>query len=203
MMEQALSRKGQERREQILNAAVHEFTKQGYAHTTLKSVALRARVQPSLVLYHFESVEAIFVEIVRREVLTGQQTAVDYVTRAKPGLDALLAMIDAMFDWIGNHRERQSLMCQFYALTFHNRVLQRLNAEIALTGRRRIQGIIEQGQASGQFGRGDAGALADVIQALITGMVLRVGTDPEGSDPRTLRQSVLAATRAWVPIARQ
>lgn len=54
----------EDRREQILDAAMHVFAEKGFARATNKDIAHRAGITPGLIYHYFESKEALLMAIV-------------------------------------------------------------------------------------------------------------------------------------------
>jgi AcrR family transcriptional regulator len=54
----------EDRREQILDAAMHVFAEKGFARATNKDIARRAGITPGLIYHYFESKEALLMTIV-------------------------------------------------------------------------------------------------------------------------------------------
>lgn len=54
----------EDRREQILDAAMHVFAEKGFARATNKDIAQRAGITPGLIYHYFESKEALLMSIV-------------------------------------------------------------------------------------------------------------------------------------------
>lgn len=54
----------EDRREQILDAAMHVFAEKGFARATNKDIARRAGITPGLIYHYFESKEALLMSIV-------------------------------------------------------------------------------------------------------------------------------------------
>lgn len=54
----------EDRREQILDAAMHVFAEKGFARATNKDVAREAGITPGLIYHYFESKEALLMAIV-------------------------------------------------------------------------------------------------------------------------------------------
>jgi AcrR family transcriptional regulator len=57
-----------ERREQILSAAVRVFARRGLAATKISDIAATAKLSHGLVYHYFESKEKVFIELVNRAV---------------------------------------------------------------------------------------------------------------------------------------
>src|SRR6202051_2003684 len=49
----------EDRREQIIDAAMHVFAQKGYSKATNKDIAYEAGITPGLIYYYFESKEAL------------------------------------------------------------------------------------------------------------------------------------------------
>lgn len=54
----------EDRREQIIDAAMHVFSQKGFARATNKDIALEAGITPGLIYHYFESKEALLQAIV-------------------------------------------------------------------------------------------------------------------------------------------
>ena len=59
--------RGDSTRAQIISAARDVLTSHGFSETTVRSVAEQAGVQPSLIHYHFRTMEALFVAVLVQE----------------------------------------------------------------------------------------------------------------------------------------
>ncbi len=53
----------EDRREQIIDAAMHVFARKGYSNATNKDIALAAGITPGLIYYYFENKEALLYAI--------------------------------------------------------------------------------------------------------------------------------------------
>jgi AcrR family transcriptional regulator len=88
------------RRDEILDAAIAVFAAQGFVDASISDVAERANVAVTAVYYHFTGKEDLFGAAMRK-VLDQISTVVETVRPdGKSSLDALGAVIDAVWDWI-------------------------------------------------------------------------------------------------------
>src|SRR5260370_25719490 len=72
-------------RERILAAARSDFGKTGYEGTTIRGIAAQAKVDPALVMHHFDSKDVVFLAAVKFPV-----DPADFIPRLlAPGLDGL------------------------------------------------------------------------------------------------------------------
>ena len=53
----------EDRREQIIDAAMHVFARKGYSNATNKDIAIEAGITPGLIYYYFENKEALLYAI--------------------------------------------------------------------------------------------------------------------------------------------
>ena len=51
-------------RERLLAAAAEEFSRNGYAGTSIAAIATRAEVGKSTIFHHFESKEALYLAVI-------------------------------------------------------------------------------------------------------------------------------------------
>lgn len=56
----------EDRREQIIDAALHVFAQKGFTRATNKDIAREAGITPGLIYHYFESKEALFMEMLER-----------------------------------------------------------------------------------------------------------------------------------------
>ncbi|MBA2394397.1 MAG: TetR/AcrR family transcriptional regulator [Ktedonobacteraceae bacterium] len=56
----------EDRREQIIDAALHVFAQKGFTRATNKDIAREAGITPGLIYHYFDSKEALFMEMLER-----------------------------------------------------------------------------------------------------------------------------------------
>lgn len=67
------------RRVAIIDAALEEFTAQGFTATKLDDVAVRAGIGKGTIYLYFDSKESLFEEVVRRNLLGGRELVENFV----------------------------------------------------------------------------------------------------------------------------
>ncbi|MDY6984077.1 MAG: TetR/AcrR family transcriptional regulator, partial [Pseudomonadota bacterium] len=67
------------RRVAIIDAALEEFTAQGFTATKLDDVAVRAGIGKGTIYLYFDSKESLFEEVVRRNLLGGREMVENFV----------------------------------------------------------------------------------------------------------------------------
>lgn len=79
------------RRIAIIDAALEEFTAQGFTATKLDDVAVRAGIGKGTIYLYFDSKEQLFEEVVRRNLLPGREVVENYVASFEGSAAELLA----------------------------------------------------------------------------------------------------------------
>ena|SRR5450631_193607 len=87
----------------ILQAAVREFSREGFGGARIDAIARTARVNKALLYYYFEDKEALYGAVLD-EVFGGLTAAVLEVLSYKlPPREKILAYVRTHFDYIANH----------------------------------------------------------------------------------------------------
>ena len=79
------------RRIAIIDAALEEFTAQGFTATKLDDVAERAGIGKGTIYLYFDSKEILFEEVVRRNLLGGREIVEKFIATFEGDTGALLA----------------------------------------------------------------------------------------------------------------
>ncbi len=109
-----------ERRNALIDAAIHEFAQTGFHGTPVDRIARRVGVAQPYVFSLFGSKRELFVAAVERgytqvsELMTQAQAAFDPAI-ALPGTDALTAMGNAYVEMLSTDRDNLMLQLQSYA----------------------------------------------------------------------------------------
>jgi AcrR family transcriptional regulator len=93
-------RRKAERPKEILEAAFIEFSRNGYATTTLDQIAERAGVTKGTIYVYFENKEHLFISMVREVMKTALDTVHDMFERHE---DSTADLLRAQFSFIYSH----------------------------------------------------------------------------------------------------
>ena len=178
-----------DRRRQILDAAVQVIAEQGICDTRIQDVARRAGASPALVIYYFE----------RKEKLLGQALAhaderfYDHTAHALAGLasarDRLLRLVQRSCA-VGQDGQPETidewvLWLDLWARAPRDPDVARDREALDRRWRQTIAGIVRDGQKAGEFARVDAEDFSLKLAALIDGLAVQVVLgDPEVSAER-------------------
>ena len=136
----------------ILDAASREFAQQGYEHTALDAVAIRAGVTKATVYYHFDSKEALYAELLTQYLADAYKRLVELERLGGSPTERLLRLMNSHVDDTLNPSKRYIHYQEFVrtapGVATSIREAQR-RYELAFAA------VIRDGQDSGAFRTGD------------------------------------------------
>jgi len=162
----------EDRREQIIDAALRAFAQKGYARTTNKDIAREAGITPGLIYHYFESKEALFRAIIdSRSPLQLVRTPPPHLLEQPPEL-ALRSFIRQLLA-IAEGEPFVQLIRLFLPEVIHNPAA----APVGLGGLDELARFVERYladcMARGDLRQGDAALIAQVLLNSLMGAVLR------------------------------
>ena len=161
-----------DRREQILEAAMHVFAQKGYARATTKDIASAAGITPGLIYHYFENKEALLKTIIEARSPVQDVRSLPAQIRELP-LEAMLqTLVERMLGIAESERFVQLIRL------FLPEVIQ--NPEIAPLGLATFQeevvflkDYLAEHMQTGELRQADPSLLAQVIMGSVMGFVLR------------------------------
>ena len=90
--------KGERTKQDILEAAVSLFAKNGFHNTTISQIAESARMTKGAFYCHFESKEAIFCEVVREVKALWNSLIIKEIGKEGGALEKLIKMLDIFME---------------------------------------------------------------------------------------------------------
>ncbi|MFB6726038.1 TetR/AcrR family transcriptional regulator [Kribbella sp. NPDC056345] len=178
--------RGEEARRRLLTAAAELIAERGWSAVSTRILADRAGVSPSVVHYHFPSVQAVLIEAAitaMQGVLDATSEVFAAATSPADGVDALLASID---EYSGTDPLSVMFTEACLAATRDDELRARIAALV--TGfRARIADWLALHQVP------DPAATAAVLAAAIDGLLLHRGLGPvDAGTAAVLRRLVLS-----------
>jgi len=169
-----------ERRPQIVEAAIQIFRRKGYRKTTMPDVARVAGLSVGGVYWYFKSKEEIVQAIMAQLFQTDLESLAILLNQSAPAAERLRA-------FIARYKESYDAMAwltpvgiQFYAEAPHDAGVRAFIQQYLNHYRQALVALIEQGVASGEFWPVDAAAAANTFLALEEGLSLISAADPAG-----------------------
>ena len=157
-----------ERSAEIADAARHVALEQGLAAVTLRSVAARSDVAPALVAHYQPNMDALVASTFATIVAAEIDEVVALLATLPGPRERLGALLDTLLD--GTRDDVTVVWVEAWALGRRNDALA---ASVRLqmdAWQEVVQGVIEQGAASGEFETDDAAAVAWQLLGMIDGL---------------------------------
>lgn len=192
----------EERKNQILEAAIAVFARLGFQQTRMDDIAGQAGLSKGALYLYYKSKDAIISALLKHFFTQELKHLQDFVVteRPEPVTEQILLltrkMVEAM-EWMGR---LMPIAFEFYALAGRDKDVRQFLNEYYLTYRGDLARLIERGIARGEFRPVDANALAITLTALFEGIALLYFIDPHGLQwdvqTETSVQTLLAGIRA-------
>ena len=172
----------EQRREQLLRAALEVIVARGYADTRIADVAEHAGTTPALVIYYFKTRDQLLTEALRYSedhwYATGTQR-LEAMTTAAGRLTELIAMT-CLPDTDPAPRSEWLLWLDLWALSPRNRGVAAVRRKFDERWRQTIATTVLAGQEAGEFTPVDADEFAVTLSALLDGMAVQIALeDPD------------------------
>lgn len=162
-----------ERREQILSAALKVFATKGFAAAKISDIVARANVSHGLVYHYFKSKEVVFLELLKRAMFTSMQTLQD----AEQLPLGPLEKIRHIAQYILGGMEHYEDSAYYFLIVVHASVMEVPNegGELISQSSESIQAmirILREGQEKKEIRPGDPVDMAMTFFAAIQGLAI-------------------------------
>jgi AcrR family transcriptional regulator len=169
-----------QRREQMLHAALEVISARGYADTRIADVAERAGVSPALVIYYFKTKDQLLTEAIRYYEDTWYavgQTRMAALATAAARLEEYVAM-STLSEADPEPASSWSLWLDFWAQAARNEEVAGVRQKSDERWRGVIGSLVQEGQQAGEFRDDvDAGSFAIYLNTLLDGLTIQIALD--------------------------
>ena len=169
--------KGEQRKIDIAEAAIHLIATKGVEGTTFELIAKRCGISRPLVVHYFPERLELFefaVKIIRMQF---QELAVQAISRGRDAPGKLEAYVDSTFDWIERFPDHVRVWSVFFHYCAVHKKFRLINTELATIGHERIMALLEAGNKEKCFAAKGLPATAKAIQSVITGALVCLITE--------------------------
>lgn len=163
----------EERRPEILDAALAVFADLGFQRATLQDVADRAGVTKGALYHYFASKEQLFIELMRERMLPHVEQDEALLAGASGSRDEILRAL--MLRLWEHFRQPGQIELTLLAITELPKIPQVgriFFEEVVVRGRRTMERALARGIERGEIGHCDLEAVAAAIPAMIMGVAL-------------------------------
>ena len=135
---------------EIIEAAGHLITEDGFAKLTTKRLAERMRFSEAALYRHFASKEAILVGMIEHLTASVQERMMEVAGREEPPEPRLRAMFDSHFSFFKAHPE---FLMALFATNFMESLpaTDRAIKELMEVMRQHLRAVVSEGQKTGDF----------------------------------------------------
>ncbi len=164
--------KGQERKIQIVEAAIFIIGKEGADVLTYDRLAERCKVTRQLIIHHFPDRTELIrwgARFVRAHM---QNFAVTKLKQESSNPGQVIAYVKSTFDWVRAYPNYSGFCLYYYYCCSLKKDFKKLNSELVEMGHQRIEALIIAGVEAKVFRCATPKASAKVIQNIITGSLL-------------------------------
>jgi AcrR family transcriptional regulator len=174
-----------QRREQMLHAALEVISERGYADTRIADVAERAGVSPALVIYYFKTKDQLLTEAIRYLdniwYADGQRRMTELPTAAER-IEEIVAM-SCLPEADAEPRSSWRLWLDFWALAACNAEVAGLRQKDDERWRDMIGSVVRSGQEAGEFRTLDPDNFAILLCSLLDGLAIQIALNDPVVDP--------------------
>src|SRR5215469_7795532 len=167
-----------QRREQMLRAAIDVIVERGYAETRIADVAERAGASPALVIYYFKTKDQLLTEAIRYsedswyEAGTQRMAAIG---TAAGRLEELIAMTCLPEDDIDPNP--WLLWLDLWAQSARNPGVAAVRQKFDERWREMIRSLVQAGQDAGEFAAVDPEEFSVTLSAMLDGFAVMIALD--------------------------
>lgn len=165
----------EERRAQILKAALIVFSAKGLSSATIADIAGQSGISQGLLYHYYNSKEEIFTALIRSAIERMNEAAMQLELLKAAPADKLRMAVDALFSGIESNEET----AKYYLLLTQAAVMESVPAEarelLKLKNLRQhevMSRIFADGQQQGTVHSGDPGQLSMLFWSAINGLAL-------------------------------
>jgi AcrR family transcriptional regulator len=181
MKEQAGSASGmaEQRRAQMLQAALEVIVERGYPDTRITDVAERAGASPALVIYYFKTRDQLLTEALRYSEDRWYATAtrrMEVISTSAGRLAEFVAMM-CLPEREGGAEDSWLLWLDLWAQSPRNPAVAAIRQKIDERWRETIRSLVLTGQEAGEFAAVDADGFAAMLSALLYGFVVPIALE--------------------------
>jgi AcrR family transcriptional regulator len=182
-----------QRREQMLHAALEVISARGYADTRIADVAERAGVSPALVIYYFKTKDQLLTEAIRyyedNWYAVGQSRMAGLTTAAQR-LEEFVAM-NLLSDADPQPGSSWQLWLDFWAQAARNAEVAGVRQKSDERWRDIIASLVQAGQEAGEFRELDVAGFAVYLSTLLDGLTIQIAlNDPVVDSVRAFELSM-------------
>jgi AcrR family transcriptional regulator len=173
-----------QRRTQMVVAALQVISERGYADTRIADVAVRAGVSPALVIYYFKTKDQLLTEAIRHYEESWYevgQRRMEQLPTAAARLEEIVAM-NCLSEADPSPGSSWQLWLDFWAQAARNPEVASVRRKSDERWREQISSIVLAGQEAGEFRDVDPVGFAICLSSLLDGFTIQIALEDPAVD---------------------
>jgi AcrR family transcriptional regulator len=179
------TRTADQRRRQMMAAALEVISERGYADTRIADVAERAGISPALVIYYFKTKDQLLTEAIRYYedswYAVGQER-MNRLPSAKARIEEIVAM-NTLPESDPEPGSSWQLWLDFWAQAARHAEVASVRRKSDERWRDEISSLVLAGQEAGEFAEVDPAGFAVHLSALLDGLAIQIALEDPMVDP--------------------
>jgi len=178
----AVNKAPEQRREEIFEAALSCFNRNGYYQTAIDEIAARAGISKGGIYHHFKSKKELVIELFRNRVNSYFEYLTEQVRGAADAAQGLNVLVEKSGEIFQEHEPVLRFCLEFVAMSSREPAFRE---EVAAMYRHRVatvSALIQEGTRTGIFRQVDPEGVARALYFLSMGFFLSYFTVPVDFD---------------------
>jgi AcrR family transcriptional regulator len=172
----------EERRSEILQAALTCFARKGYDRTTMDEIAAELPFSKGLLYYYFKSKRELFLALLQDWATTSVQTWETLLSSEDDPTARLHKSAEFATQLLASSADLARVEMEFWGQLGREPDAAEAFREIFAEFRQLLANVIHEGIADGQFRRVNAEALAAALVGMYDGLALQAIVQPDAFD---------------------
>jgi AcrR family transcriptional regulator len=188
MMDELFPRKlskGDQKRLQILEAAVKMYAKVRIEDLPVEEVARLAKITRPLLQHYYPDKNELFRSAMKLVRAQFQELAIRHIQLAKTPRERIVRYIESTFEWYRENPIHVKSWILYFQACANDNDIKAEHSQMTTMGQERIIAMLKDG-----FDRGDLNLKAKAIQRIITGALMEIVTE-ENFDLNLIQQQTV------------
>ncbi len=198
-----------QRRGQMLRAALDVISERGFADTRIADIAERIGISPALVIYYFKTKDQLLTEAIRHYEDTWYADGLrrmDKMATAAERIEEFVAM-NLLPDPDPEPERTWKLWLDFWVQAARNPEVAQVRQEFDERWREKVVTLVSEGQRTGEFASIDPYPFSIVLCALLDGLAIQIAVEDPVVDSISAYELCMRYVAehlgfAWIPGSR-
>jgi len=162
------------RREQILEAALEEFSRKGYSGTRISDVVKRAGISQGLVYHYYKSKDELYLAVIEQSMTSSMNLGDTILKHNLKGWKAIVAMTEWIIKWLKSGGEGKLRFFFMQQVAIIEPMPEGVKEAIVKSDNmgKFMTRLIKEGQEEGTVIEGDPSIISSMYWSLLQGIIM-------------------------------